>query len=167
MQNQFYLGVVISFILAIAAGCSSTPDVVEEPPAQEAPPEPTAVQETIQEPVQAKPEPEIALETIFYFDYDDDTLHHGDLSAIKVLAKHINAGSQVIRIEGYADERGTEAYNQELGQRRANAVRDLLISMGVSFNRIETVSFGENNPVALGSDEAAWQKNRRVELKNI
>ena len=76
-----------------------------------------------------------------------------------------SSNSQVIRIEGHADERGTEAYNQELGQRRAEAVRDLLISKGVSASQIQTVSYGEKNPDITGSGEPVWQKNRRVVLK--
>lgn len=172
MRNQFYPAVVILFVLAFIAGCSSTPEAVEEAPTQATPPEQAAVQEepVRQEPAQQstpEPEPEVALETIFYFDFDDTTLRFGDRSAIEAHAEQIKSGSQVIRIEGHADERGTEAYNKQLGQRRANAVRDLLISMGVNSGQIETVSYGEQNPKALGSSEDAWQKNRRVEIRNI
>jgi len=167
MKNKFFPAAAILFGLAFIAGCSSTSEVKDEPPEQQAAPEPTAVQEPAQEPVKAEPEPEIALETTFFFDYDDANVRPGDRPALEALAKHINANPKVIRIEGHADERGTEAYNKELGQRRADAVRSLLVSMGVNSSQIETVSFGETKPIALGSGEAVWQKNRCVELKNI
>lgn len=167
MKNKFYSATAILFVLSFFAGCSSTPEVVEETPAQKSAPEPTAAQEPVQEQVQAQPEPQVALETMFYFDYDDANVHPGDRSSIEAIANHINDSAQVIRIEGHADERGTEAYNQDLGQRRANAVRDLLVSMGVSSSQIETVSYGEKKPIELGSGETVWQKNRCVEIKNI
>ena len=70
-----------------------------------------------------------------------------------------------IRLEGHTDERGTREYNLALGERRANAVRDYMVANGVPSYRIETVSYGEENPVAYGSGESNWQQNRRVELK--
>ena len=161
MQNQLYPTIAISFVLALTAGCSSMSDVVETPQAQETAPEIIADQE----PAQIETNPEIALETTFYFDFDDATLRPNVRQAIEAHAERLKTDSQVIRIEGYADERGTEAYNKELGQRRADAVRDLLISMGVRSSQIQTVSFGEKKALSLGSGETVWQKNRRVELK--
>ena len=66
-----------------------------------------------------------------------------------------------VTIEGHADERGTREYNLALGERRANAVKEYLIYQGIDAKRIKTVSYGEERPVALGSDEAAWAQNRR------
>jgi len=66
-----------------------------------------------------------------------------------------------IAVEGHADERGTREYNLGLGERRANAAKDYLVALGVSPNRVRTVSYGEERPVALGSNEAAWSQNRR------
>jgi peptidoglycan-associated lipoprotein len=68
--------------------------------------------------------------------------------------------SVVVRIEGNCDERGTREYNLALGARRANSVRDYLVSHGVEASRISTISFGKEQPIEAGSDEAAWQKNR-------
>jgi peptidoglycan-associated lipoprotein len=65
-----------------------------------------------------------------------------------------------IRIEGNADERGTREYNLALGARRANSIRDFLVGKGVAASRIETISFGKERPIAEGSDEASWAKNR-------
>ncbi len=75
------------------------------------------------------------------------------------LAQHPNAR---ITIEGHADERGTRDYNLALGERRANAAKNYLASLGVSPNRMTTVSYGKERPEALGSNEAAWAQNRRA-----
>ena len=79
---------------------------------------------------------------------------------------HISAllGNNGVR-EGHTDERGTREYNLALGERRANTVRDYMVANGVPSYRIETISYGEENPVAYGSGESNWQQNRRVELK--
>jgi peptidoglycan-associated lipoprotein len=70
-----------------------------------------------------------------------------------------------VRLEGHTDERGTREYNLALGERRANAVRDYMVANGVPSYRVESISYGEENPVAFGSSEANWSQNRRVELK--
>ena len=65
-------------------------------------------------------------------------------------------------LEGHADERGTREYNMALGERRANAARDYLVSLGVPTARLLVTSWGKEKPVATGSDEAAWAQNRRA-----
>jgi peptidoglycan-associated lipoprotein len=67
-----------------------------------------------------------------------------------------------VQVEGHTDERGTREYNLALGQRRANAARDVLVAGGVNGARITTISYGKDRPAALGSDEAAWAQNRRA-----
>lgn len=71
-------------------------------------------------------------------------------------------GQNNVQVAGNCDERGTEAYNIALGQRRANAARDYLVAKGVAGSRITTISFGKDRPVALGSNEAAWAQNRNA-----
>ncbi len=66
-----------------------------------------------------------------------------------------------LRIEGHADERGTREYNLALGDRRANAVRNYLVSQGVASSRLETISYGKERPAVVGSNESAWAQNRR------
>ena len=66
-----------------------------------------------------------------------------------------------VSIEGHADERGTREYNLALGARRANAVKEYLVSQGVSTGRVETVSYGKERPVCTSSDEGCWSQNRR------
>ena len=69
-----------------------------------------------------------------------------------------------VRLEGHADERGSTQYNLALGERRANAVKTYLSTLGVSVGRMELVSYGEEKGADAGHDDAAWSKNRRVEL---
>ncbi len=70
--------------------------------------------------------------------------------------------SVTVTVEGHTDERGTREYNLALGERRANSVRDYLVALGVDTSRIKTISYGKERPVALGSTEEAWAKNRRA-----
>ena len=70
-----------------------------------------------------------------------------------------------IQVEGHCDRRGTKAYNRSLGRQRANVVKDFLIVRGVSGDRIETLSFGEERPLAEGSSETIWSKNRRATIR--
>ncbi len=108
------------------------------------------------------------LTMILYFDFDQADLRpqYGDL-----LARHANKLSNnsrtKVRLEGHADERGSREYNIGLGERRAQAVRRMLLIQGASSNQISTVSFGEERPAAMGSDEDSWQQNRRVEIKYV
>ena len=66
-----------------------------------------------------------------------------------------------ITVEGHCDERGTREYNLALGDRRANAVKNYLVALGINANRVRTISYGKERPAVLGSNEAAWQQNRR------
>lgn len=70
--------------------------------------------------------------------------------------------SLIFTIEGHCDERGTREYNLALGERRANSVKDYLVALGVNPNRLKTLSYGKERPVALGSNEQAWSQNRRA-----
>jgi peptidoglycan-associated lipoprotein len=76
-----------------------------------------------------------------------------------------NRGKRMM-LEGHTDERGGREYNLALGQKRAEAVLKTMVLLGVQDNQLEAVSFGEERPAVQGSDEAAWAKNRRVELKD-
>lgn len=92
--------------------------------------------------------------------YDIDAESQGILrSQAQWLARY---PGKSVTIEGHCDERGTREYNLALGERRANAAKNMLVSLGVDAARITTVSYGKERPIALGSDEAAWAKNRRA-----
>ena len=70
-----------------------------------------------------------------------------------------------VRIEGNCDERGTQEYNLALGERRANAAREFLTSLGVNAGQMETISYGKENPAVQGSGESVWQQNRRDDFR--
>jgi peptidoglycan-associated lipoprotein len=76
-------------------------------------------------------------------------------------ADWLKTNGKSLTIEGHADERGTREYNIALGARRANAVKDYMISLGVDGSRLETVSWGKERPVSLCAEDACWSKNRR------
>ena len=78
---------------------------------------------------------------------------------VKWLKKHQNVN---VVVQGYCDERGTREYNLALGERRANAVKQFLVSQGVDAARISTISYGKERPAVLGNNEAAWAQNRRA-----
>ena len=103
---------------------------------------------------------------VIYFEFDSSEVRAADQDLVSRHAMHLsqNAGGQV-RLEGHADERGSREYNIGLGERRAQAVRQMLLIQGVSADQISTVSFGEERPVGFGSSESDYAQNRRVEFK--
>lgn len=97
-----------------------------------------------------------------FFDYDKSVVKPEGRTVLNRQAAWLKQyGSVSVTIEGHCDERGTREYNLALGERRANAVKDYLVSQGISASRIKTISYGKERPVALGSNEAAWSQNRR------
>ncbi len=101
--------------------------------------------------------------TTIYFDTDRYNVDSQDAAALQAQAQYFARYPQVtFTIEGHADERGTREYNLALGERRANAAKAYLVSLGVDANRISVVSYGKERPVALASDESAWAQNRRA-----
>jgi len=101
-----------------------------------------------------------------YFDYDKADLKPEAQAVLEKKAKFLNENSSfAVTIEGHCDERGTNEYNLALGERRADAAKKFLASLGISEGRITTVSYGEEKPVAVGHDESAWSQNRRDEFK--
>lgn len=103
---------------------------------------------------------------IYYFDFDDSSIHSSDQASLGAQSNYLAAHpDKKVRLEGDTDERGSREYNVALGWRRARAVAQMLEQEGVSKNQLSLVSYGQENPVALGHDESAWRLNRRVELK--
>lgn len=97
-----------------------------------------------------------------FFDTDRSELKPQARSTIEALAAWMNEHPGVaLTIEGHCDERGTREYNLALGERRANAVRDYLVALGVSGNRLGTISYGKERPAVPGSNDSAWAQNRR------
>ena len=97
-----------------------------------------------------------------YFDFNSSIINAQSQSGIKRWAEWMNAYGDIVVIgEGHADERGTREYNLALGERRANAIKNYLIALGVAPDRIATISFGKERPAVEGHTEAAWAQNRR------
>ena len=98
-----------------------------------------------------------------YFDTDMSTVREDGRPMLAKQAEWLKKyANYQITIEGKCDERGTREYNLALGERRANAARQYLIAQGIPAARIKTVSFGKERPDPVGSDEAAWSRNRRA-----
>lgn len=112
-----------------------------------------------------QPERKACEEATLYFEFDASSLTPEANRHIAELASCLADARGDVRLEGHCDERGTTTYNIALGNRRAEAVKSALVRRGVSPSRIETVSYGEERPAVGGHDEAAWAKNRRVELE--
>ena len=104
---------------------------------------------------------------IVYFDFDSFVVRDDGRPVVEAHARVLNANrSRKMIVEGHTDERGGREYNLALGQKRAEAVVRSLTLLGAGDAQLEAVSFGEERPAAQGSDEAAWAKNRRAELKD-
>ena len=97
-----------------------------------------------------------------YFDYDSSVLKAAEKPKVAAVADYLKANSgKAVKVEGNCDERGTEEYNRSLGERRALAVREEIIRLGVDPTRVDTISYGKDRPAEQGHDESAWKKNRR------
>jgi peptidoglycan-associated lipoprotein len=106
------------------------------------------------------------LTAIVHFDYDAADLRPEDKSLLDAKVPILQANRSVtLRVGGHTDERGSDEYNLALGQRRAAAVKRYLTEHGVSDARLETISYGEERPVAQGKDESAYAQNRRAEFE--
>jgi len=98
-----------------------------------------------------------------YFDTDRFNIDSADAASLQSQAQYFAQYPGVnFTIQGHCDERGTREYNLALGERRANAAKNYLVSLGIESSRITTVSFGKERPVALASNQAAWAQNRRA-----
>jgi peptidoglycan-associated lipoprotein len=101
-----------------------------------------------------------------YFDYDSNAVKDEYKGLVQAHSRYLaDKRDSRIRIEGNCDERGSREYNLALGQRRAESVKKVMTVLGVPDTRIETVSYGEEKPVAPGHDESAWAQNRRADIK--
>ena len=107
---------------------------------------------------------DVVFDTV-YFTYDSYVLPPNEIAKVDMVGQHLNSNMQhVLVVEGHCDERGSNEYNLALGENRALAVRSYLVNMGISPDRIQTRSFGEEKPAVMGMDESAWSMNRRCEF---
>jgi peptidoglycan-associated lipoprotein len=153
-------------VAALAVGCSSRRQATTEtppspPPPTETtttPPPPPAEQAQNTEPTETAP----GLQDAF-FDYDESAIRADARAALEANGRYLerNASMNVI-IEGHCDERGSVEYNLALGERRARAAKDFLVSYGIAPTRMTTISYGKERPFAQGHNEEAWAQNRRA-----
>lgn len=102
---------------------------------------------------------------VIYFDYDSAKVNEDSMALLEAHGNFLASNGNVhVTLAGHTDERGSREYNIALGDRRAQSVRRILLFQGASTDQIDTISYGEEQPAVLGHDEAAWSKNRRVEL---
>ncbi len=100
---------------------------------------------------------------VVYYGFDSFSLSNEGREALKTNAQWLSENpSATVQIEGHCDERGTTEYNLALGERRANAAKDYLQKLGVDASRVSVISYGEERPAEMGSDESAWARNRRA-----
>lgn len=144
-------GLTLAVVMSFLVGCSSSDNATTEAPTTGG-----AVTDTASE---------ATLSNVVYFDFDQYALTAESRAVLLAHADKLKGASVAVRLEGHADERGSREYNMALGEKRANAVRDFLVTQGVNGSSLEVVSFGEEQAAATGSDEASWAQNRRVEVK--
>lgn len=178
--------VIFSVVLAAMVSACAGTQVRENPeseavsPAMAAPSSATSVRSSTAESVSTIPvPPETGKSSInplkdpasllskrnIYFDFDTYEVKSEYRVLIEAHARYLADYSSVrIRLEGNADDRGSREYNLALGQKRAAAVKSVMHVLGVPDNRIETVSYGEEKPKAMGHDEASWAENRRADI---
>lgn len=146
--------------LAVMAGCAC-PDRPKDAAVAEAP---AAVAPT---PPAPPPAPKVMGMPggSVYFDYDKYVVKNQYRGVVESNARYLKSTSSgSVVVEGNCDERGSREYNLALGQRRADAVKKAMVLLGASESRIETISYGEEKPRAMGHDEAAWAENRRADV---
>jgi len=158
----------LAIVLALAPGCSSrkklSSEAQIEPPPAETPPPPPSDNGAIPPPPVETATDRLALEDAF-FDFDDFSLRQDAKSALEKDGKYLtkSSGTRVV-IEGHCDERGSVEYNLALGEKRARAAKDYLVSYGIPGGRLTTISYGKERPFDTGHDEGAWSKNRRAHV---
>lgn len=117
---------------------------------------------TVSAPAPGSAEEFITIGDRVYFDFNKAEVRTSDAATLNDQAAWLKKYPNItIVVEGHCDERGTREYNLALGERRANAIKEYLVSRGVSASRVDTISYGKERPAVLGSNESAWQQNRR------
>jgi peptidoglycan-associated lipoprotein len=178
MNNVLRLLVMAAMTALLAAGCAKKPapeaaapsPVMERPVVSEIPAQPVpGFQDQAVTDMPLAPElASVAGLQRIHFAFDQHTLSDQARETLAGNAAWLkaNPGARVV-IEGHCDERGSDEYNLALGERRALAAQSYLISLGISANRLSTISYGEERPLAPGRGEEAWAQNRRAEFKVV
>ena len=157
------LRLVTMAAVLVLAGCASKPKPAAEAPPP-APPPSSAVQGQVESTVVPGSVQDFRVNVgdTVHFDYDRYAITSEGRDLLQRQAAWLQKYQQVrVTIEGHCDERGTREYNLALGARRANAVREYLVSLGVSSRRMDTISYGKERPICTESSESCWSQNRR------
>ena len=165
VKKSLFLALVVSLITACASNKQQEADAAAAAEAEAAAAASVASAADDAASVEVSIDSAANLESVFYFEYDQSSLTSAARAALDAQASALRDTVSSVRLEGHADERGSREYNLALGERRAKAVADYLAIQGVSRSRVEVVSYGEERPISLRSDDAAYSLNRRVELK--
>lgn len=171
LRNGVIGALSVLLVIALSTGCQRKRPGPIEPGLDSGATRPSGVEETTGQGL-----PPVDIESLvfdpvtgvrpIYFDYDSYTLRPDALSTLRHNAEVLKQyPGVIIQIEGHCDERGTQEYNLALGEKRALATRDHLMKLGISGDRMITISYGEEDPVDPGHNESAWAKNRRCEFK--
>jgi peptidoglycan-associated lipoprotein len=168
MRKTLILGAAV--IALAVSGCARKQAAPETPTTEQAPVDPTTGEtvhpgdvELTELPAQQADLIAKAGSDTVYFGTDEHVLDDSAKATLAAQARWLLANPNVrASIEGHCDERGTREYNMALGERRANAARDFLVSQGVPVSRLLVTSWGKERPVAPGSNEEAWAQNRRA-----
>ena len=164
-------------IAALAAGCSSTETKTDAPVTDRSAvsqPSPSASASSTSRPTAQpaiagnplKDPSNILSKRSVFFDYDSNALKEEYRPIVQAHSRYMSdKRDSKVRIEGNCDERGSREYNLALGQRRAEAVKKVMTVLGVQDGRVETISYGEEKPMAQGHDESAYSQNRRADIK--
>jgi peptidoglycan-associated lipoprotein len=160
-SNTFKFAAIAAMLMV--AACASKPK-----PMAEAPPPPPSSTTAPPAEVQSSTVPgslqdfKVNVGDTVHFDYDKYSVRDDDKDLLSRQAAWLQKYPQVrVTVEGHCDERGTREYNLALGARRANAVKEYLVSLGVSSARVDTISYGKERPICTESDESCYSQNRR------
>ena len=174
------LGVVFTVVL-FAASCSkqvtqtrmepaATPPPMAEPEVQKIPDTSAGEDRRLLEHLQAEAAAREAADKAFvnqnvHFAFNSSALSDRSRRILNSKADYLRTNPDImITVEGHCDDRGTEAYNNALGERRAESVKIYLVDLGIDTNRLNTVSYGEERPIAMGHNEGSWARNRRAQF---
>lgn len=171
-MNKKHLALAAALSVAFIVGCSKKPP--PPPPPEPAPPAVTAPAPAptpapqVDTAAERRARIEARMGEVFqpiYFAFDQSALSEQGKTIAEGVARLLQeAPEMTVRIEGHADEQGTNEYNLALGERRALAVQQYLVSYGIAAGRISVISYGEEKPAVEGRDESAWSLNRRAEF---
>ncbi len=170
-------GMTLVLAMVLLSGCGGgNNDIQDDPTAgmdtgtqvEDLPPPPVAEDTTDQIPAtpdyESMDPSDYGVDDVF-FDFDQYELDNEAMGILSSNARAMREAGTVILISGHCDERGTLEYNLALGEKRANAVRDYLVSLGVPKSRLRVTSYGENRPFSRGSSDHAWAQNRRAHFE--